>query len=127
MDADEPLGMPPRELDRHAGADVAAMSAEPLVAQPCSEQAAPQVGDGRLQERLGERIGEAVARHRRDHDVERVLRPPSVALRVGQERQQVEVLDERARKAVREHDRQRLRSATGLGTKWIRNPSISAR
>ena len=48
MDAHEPPGMPPGELDRHAGADVAAMGAEPLVAQPCSEQAAPQVGDGRL-------------------------------------------------------------------------------
>ena len=106
--------MPPGQLDRHARADVAAVGAEPLVAKPCGGQAAPQVGDGRLQEWLGERIGEAVARQRRDHDIERVLRPTSMALRVGQERQQVEVLDERAREAVREHDRQRLRSATAL-------------
>ena len=114
MDADELLGMPEAKLDRHPRADVAAMRAEPLVAEAVRHQAGPHVGDGRLQERLGKRVGEAVARHRRDHDVERVLGAPSVAGGIGQERQQVEVLDERAREAVREHEWQRRRPVAGL-------------
>jgi hypothetical protein len=114
MDAHELLGMPQAKFDRHPRADVAAMRAEPLVAEPVRHQATPHVGDGRLQERFGERIGEAVARHRRDHNVERVLGAPSVASRVGQEWQQVEVLHERTRKAMREDDRQGLRSASAF-------------
>ena len=50
-----------------------------------------------------------VAGHRRDDDVERVLGIAAVGRRVGQRADDVEHLDDRARPAVRDDQRQRVR------------------
>jgi hypothetical protein len=45
----------PAELDRHARADVAAVGAEPFVAEPVAQQPAPAVGGRRLEHGPGRR------------------------------------------------------------------------
>ena len=55
---------------------------------------------------LGWLAGEAVTRHRRDHDVERVLRVPPYAVGIGQRLDDLDLLEHRARPAVRDDHRQ---------------------
>jgi hypothetical protein len=52
---------------------------------------------------------------------------PAVGARVGEQRQQLEVLDERAREAMGEHDRQRAGPSPRAWMKWTCCPSIWAR
>ena len=52
-------------------------------------------------------VAEPVAGHRRAHDVERVGRVAAVARRIAQRLDDVEELDDRARPAVGEHERER--------------------
>jgi hypothetical protein len=109
IDADQVLGMPSAELNRHTRADVAAVSAESCVAETIPHQPTPHVGDRPFEHRRGHRVGEAVAGQRGDDDVESVFGAPAVGQRVGQERQEVEMLEERAREAMGEDDRKRSR------------------
>src|SRR5215204_5742139 len=49
-----------------------------------------------------------VARHRRDDDVERVLRAPTVCGWIGERTDDLQLLDDRAGPAVRDDERQRV-------------------
>ena len=64
-------------------------------------RAGSQPGRGRL-------AGEAVARHRRDHDVESVRRGPAMRRGIGQRIDDLQLLDDRAGPPVRDDDRQRV-------------------
>src|SRR5262245_14172273 len=78
------------------GAPVAALCAEALVAQLC-HQFGPQIRDSkRVHPALTWPIGEAVARQRWDHHVERIPSVPTVPSRIAEEREDLEHLDERA-------------------------------
>ena len=57
---------------------------------------------------VGRLAGEAVARHGRHHQVERVLGAPAVSRRIGQRIDDLELLDDRAGPAVRDDQRQRI-------------------
>ena len=56
----------------------------------------------------GRLAGEAVARHRRDHDVEGVRRAAAVRRGIGQRIDDLQLLDDRAGPAVRDDERQRV-------------------
>ena len=86
VDPDHMLGMAKAELDRHARSDVAAVGAEPPVAEPIPHESAPEVGDRPLEHGLAERVGEGVPGQGRDDHVERVLGSPAVGGRVRQQR-----------------------------------------
>ena len=58
---------------------------------------------------VGGLAGKAVARQRRNHDVERVRRAAAVRRRIGQRIDDLQLLDDRAGPAVRDDDRQRVR------------------
>jgi hypothetical protein len=115
VDADQLAGMPPAELDRHARADIAAVGAEPFVAEPVAQQPAPAVGGRRLEHGPGRRVGEAVPGQRGDHHVEGVPGLPAVGGRVGEQRQQLQVLDERAREAMGSPGGQQRPQVPGVG------------
>jgi hypothetical protein len=104
----------PSAENRHTRADVAAVSAESCVAETIPHQPTPHVGDRPFEHRRGHRVGEAVAGQRGDDDVESVFGAPAVGQRVGQERQEVEMLEERAREAMGEDDRKRGRPVPAL-------------
>jgi hypothetical protein len=84
------------------------MSTEARVAEAVSHQPGPQVGDSRLEQRPGHGVREAVPGEGGDDDVEGIVGSAAVRRGVGQQRQQLEMLDEGARKAVSEHDRERV-------------------
>ena len=87
---------------------IAALRGVALVSQalhqggPCPGNAfgAP-AGRGRL-------AREAVARHRRNHEVKRVRGAPAVGRRIGQRLDDLELLDDRAGPAVGDDERQRI-------------------
>jgi aminoglycoside phosphotransferase (APT) family kinase protein len=58
--------------------------------------------------RAGRLAREPVARHRRDHDVERVRRARAVRRRIGERADDLQLLDDRARPSVTDDDRQRV-------------------
>ena len=96
----------------HAGDDrapVAALRAVARVAEP-PHQRREGVGDApRAPAARARRLGEAVAGQRRADHVEGVLAAASVRLGVAQRLDHVEELDDRARPAVRDQQRQRIR------------------
>ena len=61
--------------------------------------------------RLGRSRREAEARQRRNHDVEGVLGPAAVLRRIGERTDELDLLEDRARPAVRDDQRQRVRVA----------------
>ncbi len=80
---------------------------------------------GLFQPRLAGWAGEAVAGEGGDHQVEGVGRVAAVGRRVGQRADHVEELDDRARPAVGEDQRQRvLGSGERTWRKWMFWPSI---
>ena len=111
--AEEPLGVEHGELAGDHGAAVAAVGAVGVVAEPAHQGV---VGAGHPRHRpaaVDDGGGEAEARHRGNHDVERVLGPAAVGDRVGQRLDHVEEVQDRARVGVREQQRPRVRD---LGT-----------
>ena len=92
----------------HQRAPVAALRGEAGVAEPL-HQRQPGLGDARRVPAGGGRpLREAIARHRRDHDIERVLRGAAMRGRIGQRLDDLQLLDDRARPAVGDDDRQRI-------------------
>ena len=107
---------------RDHGAPVAALHAVgPAVVELVVHQPVPQAGDGARADRAGaavvadRRAGEAVAGQRGRDDVESVERIAAVSLGMGQRIDDVQELDDRARPAVRDHQRQRPRRVLDLG------------
>ena len=56
----------------------------------------------------GRFAGEAVARHRRDHDMEGIRRAPAMGRGIGQRIDDLQLLDDRAGPPVRDDQRQRI-------------------
>ena len=83
MDADTVLRVRVAQPSGHAGAPVAALGHVAVVAQLFGHQLCHHVADGQhVQPPLLRRVGEAVAGHRRGHDVEGVGRVATVGRRV---------------------------------------------
>jgi hypothetical protein len=99
------LGVEERELGQDLGAEVASVRDEAFVAEPAHQLDERSRRRSRRHSRLRGAIREAVARQRRDHDVVRRARDP-VRLGIGEQRQERELLDEGARPAVDEQDRE---------------------
>ena len=116
MDAEQPLGRLPSHRVGDEGAHVAALGDIAGVAEAV-HQLRPGLRDAAdVPAELGGLAGEAVAGQGRQHEVERVLRLPTVRGRVGQRADGLEQLDHRAGPAVRHDQRQRvLVSATSRG------------
>jgi len=101
VDADDAVGVADGEPVGDVGADVAAVGAEPLVAEHVGQQPGQGVGDHRTGHRAGGRqVGEDVAGQRRHDHVEGVGGVAAVAAGVGQQRHQQQHLGEGARPAV---------------------------
>ena len=99
--------------DRHGDhrAPVAALGRVPLVAEP-GHQLVPRVGDPRYVPSPRRRfVAPAVPGERRAHDVEGVGRIAAVGTRVAERLDDLDELDDRARPAVGQHERERV----GLG------------
>ena len=101
-----------RRLQRHLLGDgvapVAALGDVARVAEPL-HQHDPGAGDAdRVPAGRGRLAREAVARQRRDHQVEGVRRAPAVRGGIGQRLDDLQLLDDRARPAVRDDERQRV-------------------
>ena len=108
---DHPLRVVAADLGRDQRAGVVAVRAVALVAQP-GHQLEPGSRDPlRVPAGAGRRAGERDAGYRRDDDVEGVRWIAAVGARVAQRPDQVEVLEDRHRPAVRADQRQRV----GLG------------
>ncbi len=85
---------------------VAALGYEPVVAEAL-HQYDPGTGDaGGIPAGGGRLGGESVARQRRDDEMERVLGACAVCRRVGERLDDLQLLDDRARPAVRHDERQ---------------------
>ena len=114
MNAHHSVGVGEPKAGGDAGAPVAALRAEAVVAEPC-HQFDPQVRDSkRVHPALTWAIGEAVAGQRRDHHVERIPGIPTVTSGVAEERYDLEQLDERAGPAVGDDQRERGRPRAAL-------------
>ena len=108
---------PARRLARHRagdrGAPVAALGDIAGVAEAL-HQLRPGAGDALgIPARAGRLAGEAVTGHRRDHDVECILRLAPVGRRIGQRLNDLQLLDHRTGPTVRDDERQGIR-VTGL-------------
>ena len=110
---------------RDDGSPVAALHAiGPAIVELLVNQRVPQAGDGARADRAGaavvadRRAGEAVARQRRRDDVEGVERIAAVVLGMGERVDDVQELDDRARPAVGDHQRQRPRRILDLGARF---------
>jgi hypothetical protein len=85
------------------------------------DEGMPEAGDGTRTDRAGaavvadRRAGEAVARQGGRDDVEGVERIAAMILGMSQRVDDVQELDDRARPAVRDHQRQRPRRILDLG------------
>jgi len=110
MYSDDIFSVREAEACGDAGAPVAPLRPKPPVAE-AAHQFGPEVGDAkRMHPSLGRAVGEAIARQRGHDDIERVARVAAVARRVGEQRQDLEHLDERAGPAVGDDQRQRGRA-----------------
>jgi hypothetical protein len=99
----------------HERAGVTAAGCEPVVAQGVAHQTNPEVG--RLRDadtRRAEWARERGARKRGDDDVERVLWIAAVCTRIAERADEVLVVPERPRPAMREDDRDRCRALAAL-------------
>ena len=106
MRAGQPRGDP--------GTEVAAMGGVTPVAEHAGHDRVPQLGDLRIGQATGRWWpGEAEAGQGGQHDGEGVRRVAAVRGRVGEQRQQRQVLQERTRPAVGQHQRQRVRPGAG--------------
>ena len=86
---------------------IAALRDKPVVAEAL-HQHGPRFRDARrIPAGFGRLAGKAVARHRRDHDVERVGLGAAVRRGVGERIDDLQQLDDRTGPAVRDDDRQR--------------------
>ena len=117
-------GMVEGEPRGNDGAPVAALRAvRAAVVERLVDQPVPQAGDGARADRAraavlaDRRAGEAVARQGRRDDVEGVERIAAVVLGMGQRIDDVQELDDRARPAVGDDQRQRPRRALDLGAR----------
>jgi len=96
--------MIPREQLGDSAAPVAAVRGIPLVAKHSRHQLVPQIAN--LEKRHAA-IREPISRNARDDDVERVCDVATVASWIGEHRNDLREPQERIRKAVCQHDRQR--------------------
>ena len=87
---------------------VAACRHEPLVAEALHERDIGTPHADRVPARLGRLAREPVARHVRDHHVEGVRRAAAMRRRVGEQVDDLHLLDERARPSVADDERQRI-------------------
>ena len=87
-------------------APVAALRAVAVVAEPLHQLADDRGHLLRAVAAAGGLVGEAVAGNRRRHHVERIGRVPAVVGRIGQQRDDLVELHDRAGPAVRNHQRQ---------------------
>ena len=106
-------------------APVAALRAVAVVAELGHQLSFERAATRRMsQPVLVRRAREPVAGHRRAHDVERVGRVAAVRRRVGERADDVEELDDRARPAVRDEQRERVGCGERTWMKCTRSPSI---
>ena len=102
--------LPPHRLD-NASAPVSALSDVACVAEPLHEHV-PRTADAlHSPAGLGRSRREAVARQRRNHDVEGVLRPAAIRGRIGERTDGLDLLEDRPGPSVRDDQRQRVRVA----------------
>ena len=99
------------EVAGDAPADVIAMGAVALVAQPAHQLDHRAGGARALPAWLGDGRREPESGQRRDHDVERVPRIGAVGARIRQRADQAEIVDERSRVAVEQEQRRGIRLA----------------
>jgi len=108
VDTDEPIGSLPAHRVGDDGAYVAALGDVAGVAQ-AGHELGPRLGEaGGVPTELGWRGREAVPGERRQHEVKGVLGATAVRGRVGERADDLEQLDDRARPAVRDDQRQRV-------------------
>ena len=114
MDPDQRVGVVETEQRGHVRAPVASGGGEAVVTQLTHECGEHRRHHARSHAASARDVGEAVARERRHHDVERVGGVVAERTRVGQTGDDVLVLVVRARPAVAQHEGERRRSDTGL-------------
>ena len=105
VDPEQPIGVAHGEVGGDRRPPVAALGAEPVVAER-GHDLGPTVGDAfDAPAGLGRLVAEAVSGQRRQHDMERVAGIATVSGRVGERPDHVEELDDRPRPSVGEHER----------------------
>jgi hypothetical protein len=115
VDADDALGVVEGEPRRDARADVPAVCAKAFVPQLLGHELRPQRGDPGLGHAAPPGlVREAAAGQRGHHHVEGVLRIGAVRGGIRQQRDELRHLEERARPAMRQDERQRPRALPAL-------------
>ena len=108
VDADQTVECQAAHRVSDLGAHVAALRDVPGVTE-APHQLRPRLSDADgAPAELGRLAGEAVARYRWQHEIERILGATAVRGRVGERADGLEQLDDRARPAVRHDQRQRV-------------------
>src|SRR5262249_52586031 len=91
---------------------ISAMGDVAIVAEVLRHQLVPEVAD--LEDAASTATGKGITRQTWRDDIERIRRVAAMALRIGQQRNQLREPDDRVGKAVGENNRERLRSAAAL-------------